>query len=118
MEHSKEFTNGNNSSWRDSKELEQLLYVLDGWKCELSEGNQGNANQWLRHVQKAYDDIDNLKSIEEGLVEDESTRLQLDLHLAKVVLNHCTKQSIGGTTSKAHKAYLFDIIQVACEEGE
>jgi len=103
-----------NVNWKNSKELEQLLYVLDGWKTERSEGNYGSAREWERHLERAYEGLDVLISIEKGWCKEEPTQLQLDLHVAKVA-RHCVKSCTG---VEGHKAGMFEIIKIACEEED
>lgn len=40
---------------KHSKELEQLLYCLDGYTTDHVNGNYGDADEWLRHVRNAYE---------------------------------------------------------------
>ncbi|AXQ66744.1 hypothetical protein HOT95_gp119 [Vibrio phage vB_VpS_PG07] len=35
---------------------ERLLYCLDGRHADLVLGNKGDADQWIRHIDKAYED--------------------------------------------------------------
>ena len=37
-----------------SSELKQLLYCVDCMATEYRDNNHGNAQQWIRHIEKAY----------------------------------------------------------------
>lgn len=39
------------------QKLEQLIYCCDGRRCELSDRNYGSADKWIRHIDKAYEDF-------------------------------------------------------------
>ena len=39
-----------------NKKLKRLLYVCDGMSSEYCDGNYGNAKEWLRHIDEAYQD--------------------------------------------------------------
>lgn len=41
---------------KQRKAHEQLLYCLEGRREELSEGNRGNADGWVRHIDLAYEE--------------------------------------------------------------
>ena len=38
------------------RKLKQLIYTVDGMCCEYRNMNYGNAQEWLRHIDKAYSD--------------------------------------------------------------
>lgn len=41
---------------KGSKELKALLYYCDGLSSDYCQGNYGNAGEWLRHINEAYQD--------------------------------------------------------------
>lgn len=51
----------------------KLIYALDGRREELVMGNHGEAREWIRHIDKAYEDfhdaVSELKDAEEVLRE-------------------------------------------------
>jgi hypothetical protein len=49
----------------EKEKLNDLLYCIDGMSAEYSQGNYGNANDWMRHIFNAYQEYQESSS-EEG----------------------------------------------------
>ena len=39
------------------KDLEELLYCIDGYISDYNDRNYGDADQWLRHVRNKWEDF-------------------------------------------------------------
>lgn len=56
----------------------KLMYALEGRRTDITEGNRGDADKWIRHIDKAYldysDACDEWKEAKEAL---KSSKLSL-----------------------------------------
>lgn len=58
--------------------LKRVLYCLDGRRVDLTNGNTGDANEWLRHIDKAYSEyVDSQINLEEAEKELRNAKLRL-----------------------------------------